>query len=400
MMDTVLNLGLNATTLRRSRGAHQGSSAFALDAYRRFIQLFGKIVLGIDGELFEDALDAIKKRKKVKTDADLSASALRGVGRRVQGDRQAPFAHRVPRGSRWTSSALRSARCSSPGTTSARPTIATSTASPTTSAPRSTCSPWCSATWATTPGPASRSRAIPHRREAAVRRVPAQRAGRGRRRGHPDAQADRGDGDGYSQGIQAVRTDRRTLEKHYHDVQDLEFTIERGKLYMLQTRSGKRTARSGGEDRRRHGPRTLITKREAVMRVEPAQVDQLLLPRIDPQGEGQRPRHRAGRVPGRRLRQGRFRRRPGRGVAKQGEKVILVRIETNPDDVHGMIAAEGVLTSRGGAHLTRGGGRPRHGQALRRGRGVRSGRPGSVSSPRAARRSRRASFTIDGTTGT
>src|SRR3989442_9921740 len=147
----------------------------------------------------------------------------------------------------------------------------------------------------------------------------------------------------------------KRLEKHYRDAQDLEFTIERGKLYMLQTRSAKRTAAAAvkiATDMVREG---LIRKDEALRRVEPSQVEQLLLPRFD-EKEVERAR-RAGRYLAKGLNAspgaatGRAVFDADRAVALKGQKqlVLLVRPETSPDDFHGMVAATGILTARGGS---------------------------------------------------
>ena len=155
----------------------------------------------------------------------------------------------------------------------------------------------------------------------------------------------------------------RKLEKHYRDVQDMEFTIERGQLFMLQTRSGKRTAEAAVKIAVEMVRERLITKREAVLRVEPGQVDQLLHRRIDPKAKVQVLATGLAASPGAAYGKAVFDADRAEAMAKKGEKVILVRIETNPDDVHGMIAAEGVLTSRGGrtshaAVVARGMGKP------------------------------------------
>ena len=148
-------------------------------------------------------------------------------------------------------------------------------------------------------------------------------------------------------------------------MQDIEFTVERGKLWMLQTRSGKRTAQGGAAHRRRDGAaRGLIARDEAVTRIDPAALDQLLHPTIDPEGRAQHYRDRPAGLAGRGLRRDRVLLRRGRSSLKsQGHKVILVRVETSPEDIHGMHAAEGILTTRGGmtshaAVVARGMGKP------------------------------------------
>ena len=142
------------------------------------------------------------------------------------------------------------------------------------------------------------------------------------------------------------------LEKHYRDVQDLEFTIERGRLYMLQTRSAKRTAAAAVKIAVDMVAEGLITKEEAVARIEPAHVDQLLRDQFDPDARAERasasPRastpHRVRPWAGPSSRP--TMRSPG---SARGEKVVLVRVETSPDDFHGMAVAQGILTARGGA---------------------------------------------------
>src|SRR5437879_5027385 len=155
----------------------------------------------------------------------------------------------------------------------------------------------------------------------------------------------------------------RKLERHYRDVQDMEFTIERGRLYMLQTRSGKRTAEAAVKIAVDMVGERLISRREAVMRVEPTQADQLLHRRIDPSAKVEVLATGLAASPGAAYGKAVFDADRAEAMAKEGESVILVRIETNPDDVHGMIAAQGVLTSRGGrtshaAVVARGMGKP------------------------------------------
>ena len=155
----------------------------------------------------------------------------------------------------------------------------------------------------------------------------------------------------------------KTLEKHYRDVQDMEFTVERGKLYMLQTRTGKRTAEAAVKIAVEMVRERLISREEAVLRVEPVQVDQLLHTRIDPSAKVEVLATGLAASPGAAYGKAVFDADRAEALAKAGEKVIMVRIETNPDDVHGMIAAEGVLTSRGGrtshaAVVARGMGKP------------------------------------------
>ena len=141
----------------------------------------------------------------------------------------------------------------------------------------------------------------------------------------------------------------QTLESHYRDMCDIEFTIEQGRLFMLQTRVGKRTAAAALRMAVEMEEEGLIDKREAVLRVQPAQLDQLLHPQFDPNADVHRARQGSQRVAGRRGR-ARCTSPPTtpRRHREPASDVILVRPETSPDDLHGMIAAEGILTSRGG----------------------------------------------------
>jgi pyruvate,orthophosphate dikinase len=156
---------------------------------------------------------------------------------------------------------------------------------------------------------------------------------------------------------------RERLEKHYRDMQDLEFTIEEGKLYMLQTRSGKRTAPAALQMAAQMVAEGLIGKEEAVMRIDPSQLDQLLHPRLDPKGSYQVIATGLGASPGAAVGKTVFDADEAEELGSRGEAVILVRWETNPDDIHGLIKAQGVITSHGGmtshaAVVARGMGKP------------------------------------------
>src|SRR6516165_9200581 len=153
------------------------------------------------------------------------------------------------------------------------------------------------------------------------------------------------------------------LEKHYRDVQDLEFTVEQGKLWMLQTRSGKRTAKAALRIAVDLADEGLVTREEAVTRVDPAAIDQLLHPAIDPKAERQVIATGLPASPGAASGEIVFSSDEAEALKNQGRKVILVRVETSPEDIHGMNAAEGILTTRGGmtshaAVVARGMGKP------------------------------------------
>jgi pyruvate,orthophosphate dikinase len=362
MMDTVLNLGLNSATLE-GLAKLTNDRRFALDAHRRFIQLFSKIVLGIDGQLFEDALDKIKKRKKAKTDADLTAPALEELI--VE----------------YRAIVKRHSRAGFPEDPMDQLRAAIGAVFESWNNKRAT--------------DYRNYNRIPHDLGTAVNvqsmvfgnmgddsgtgvaftRDPS--TGEKKLYGEYLTNAQGEDvvaGIRTPKPIAAMATDlpkaykqferiARKLEKHYRDVQDMEFTIERGTLYMLQTRSGKRTAEAAVKIAVDMVRERLITRREAVLRVEPGQVDQLLHRRIDPKAKIHVLATGLAASPGAAYGKAVFDADRAEELAKKGEKVILVRIETNPDDVHGMIAAEGVLTSRGGrtshaAVVARGMGKP------------------------------------------
>ena len=362
MMDTVLNLGLNAETLE-GMAALTGDRRFALDAYRRFIQLFSKIVLGIDGQLFEDALGEVKNATGAATDADLTPAALDTVIERyrdiVRREANTEFPEDPTEQLREAIGAVFSS-------------------------------------W-------NNKRAIDYRR---FNRIPDDlgTAVNVQSMVFGNMGNDSGTGVAFTrdpstgekklygeyltnaQGedvVAGIRTPKpisamaedlptaykeferiaRRLERHYRDVQDMEFTIERGTLYMLQTRTGKRTAEAAVKVAVDMVRERLITRQEAVLRVEPQQVDQLLHQRIDPTAKVTVLATGLAASPGAAYGAAVFDADRAEERAKAGEQVILVRVETNPDDVHGMIAAQGVLTARGGrtshaAVVARGMGKP------------------------------------------
>jgi pyruvate,orthophosphate dikinase len=362
MMDTVLNLGLNSATLEGLAKLTK-DRRFALDAQRRFIQLFSKIVLGIDGQLFEDALDDIKKRKKAKTDADLSAPALeeliveyRAIVKRHSktGFPEEPMEQlRAAIGAvfeSWNNKRATDYRNYN------RIPHDLGTAVNVQSMVFGNMGDDSGTGVAFTRDPSTGEKKLygEYLTNAQGEDVVA-----GIRTPKPIAAMATDLPKAYKQFEQIARK----LEKHYRDVQDMEFTIERGTLYMLQTRSGKRTAEAAVKIAVDMVRERLITKREAVLRVEPGQVDQLLHRRIDPKAKINVLATGLAASPGAAYGKAVFDADRAEELAKKGEKVILVRIETNPDDVHGMIAAEGVLTSRGGrtshaAVVARGMGKP------------------------------------------
>ncbi|HVB13484.1 MAG TPA: pyruvate, phosphate dikinase [Candidatus Dormibacteraeota bacterium] len=362
MMDTVLNLGLNEQTLE-GLAQKTGDRRFALDAYRRFIQLFGRIVKGVDGELFERELEAAKRAAKVSSDSELPAASLTRLAERFReiyrdGTKQ-PFPEDP-----WEQLTLAIAAVFS--------------------------------SWNGRRAVAYREyNHIPHTLGTAVN-VQAMVFGNMGNDSGTGVAFTRDPGTGEKQlfgeyllnaqgedvvaGIrtpQPIETLRKSLpqvyrsfaeiagklEAHYRDVQDMEFTIERGQLYMLQTRGAKRTAAAAVKIAVDMLAEGIITEEEALGRVEPEQVDHLLHRAIDPHAQVRVLATGLAASPGAATGAAVFDADRAEAAAKRGEKVILVRIETNPDDVHGMIAAEGVLTARGGrtshaAVVARGMGKP------------------------------------------
>ncbi len=363
MMDTVLNLGLNETTLA-GLARLTGDQRFALDAYRRFIQLFSKIVLGISGDLFEHAIQAAKSKHGAATDADLSPAALRELVETFKG-----IVKTEGHGQEFPDDPLEQMRAAIGAVFSS---------------------------WNNKRATDYRNfNKIPHDLGTAVNVQAMVFGNMGDDSGTGVAfTRDPSTGEKVLYGeyltnaqgedvVAGIRTPRpiaameadlpavyrqfariaKRLERHYRDIQDMEFTIERGKLYMLQTRSGKRTAQAAVKIAVDMAHEHLITREEAVLRVEPGQVDQLLHTRIDPSAHVEVLATGLAASPGAATGKAVFDADRAEAMAKAGEKVIMVRIETNPDDVHGMIAAEGVLTSRGGrtshaAVVARGMGKP------------------------------------------
>ncbi len=350
MMDTVLNLGLNEQTLQ-GLIALTGNERFGWDAYRRFIQMFGRIVLGISAERFDHALDAKKAQRGVTGDTDLTASDLREVVTDFQAIVRADTGADFP------------------------------------SDPYQQLDLAIKAVFASWFGKRANdyrnSQKIAHDLGTAVNVVTMVFGNMGDDSGTGVAftrdpntgekvlfgeYLTNAQGEDVVAGIRTapriaqMETDMPTvfgefqrigqqLEQHYRDVQDLEFTIERGRLYMLQTRSAKRTAAAAVRIASDMVAEGLISKEEAVSRVEPAHVDQLLRDQFDAAALKAAPRIAKGlnASPGAAVGRAVFDADTAVEWVERGERVVLVRIETSPDDFHGMAVAEGILTARGGA---------------------------------------------------
>ncbi|MBQ1541437.1 MAG: pyruvate, phosphate dikinase [Caulobacteraceae bacterium] len=374
MMDTVLNLGLNDETVA-GLAKLSGDKRFAFDSYRRFIQMYSNVVLDLDHHMFEEILDDHKDRLGVTVDTALSAEDWEGVvadykqaverelGRpfpqdptdQLWGAVGAVFAswmndrakfyrrmHDIPES--WgTAVNVQSMVFGNMGDTSA--TGVAFTRNPSTGENRLYGEFLINAQGedvvAGIRTPQNLTRAA---REEMGETAPSMEEAM------PEVFAQ----------FKAVV---EKLEKHYRDMQDIEFTVERGVLYMLQTRNGKRTAKAALKIAVDMAAEGLIGQDEAVMRVEPAALDQLLHPTIDP--KAQRDVIAAGlpASPGAATGKVVFDADEAERLGQAGEAVILVRDETSPEDIHGMHAARGIITARGGmtshaAVVARGMGRP------------------------------------------
>jgi pyruvate,orthophosphate dikinase len=362
MMDTVLNLGLNDDSVK-GLAKQTRNERFAYDSYRRFVQMFGKIVLDVSGELFEEALHELMETRGVTFDTELSADDLAGLVETFKGivkreagvdfpaDPQDQLRYAIDAVFKsWNGRRARDYR---------------------------------------------RMEKIPDDLGTAVNVQTMVFGNKGEDSGtgvaftrNPSTGEHRPYGDFLknAQGEDVVAGIRitepleamdnefpephkellalmRLLENHFRDMCDIEFTIEQGKLYMLQTRVGKRTAAAALRMAVEMVDEGLIDTIEAVLRVQPAQLDQLLHPQFDPKAKFTVLAKGLNASPGAAVGKVYFTADIAEARHEAGERVILVRPETSPDDLHGMIAAEGILTSRGGlvshaAVVARGMGKP------------------------------------------
>ncbi|WP_031507393.1 pyruvate, phosphate dikinase [Streptomyces megasporus] len=351
MMDTVLNIGLSDASVA-GLAAQAGDERFAWDSYRRLIQMFGKTVLGIDGDLFEEALEEAKHAKGVATDVDLDAGDLEKLVERFKGIVSEKTGREFPQDPReqmdlaihavfdsWNGERARLYRRQE------RIPHDLGTAVNVCSMVFGNLGPDSGTGVAFTRDPASGQQGVygDYLANAQGEDVVA-----GIRNTVPLAELERIDKASYDRLMEIMET----LENHYRDLCDIEFTIERGKLWMLQTRVGKRTAAAAFRIATQLADQGLIDDDEALRRVNGAQLAQLMFPRFDESRIGDGGAERIGKgiaaSPGAAVGRAVFDSATAVERAQEGEKVILIRRETNPDDLDGMIAAEGILTSRGG----------------------------------------------------
>jgi pyruvate, orthophosphate dikinase len=362
MMDTVLNLGLNEETAK-GLAALTKNERFALDARRRFIQMFGKTVKGIDGDKFEHALKQIKKEAKVKTDPELTPPYLRKLVARYLDIYKDATGHNFPDDPvvqlrEAIEAVFRSWNTDRAKTYRRLERIPDDLGT----AVNVQMMVFGNMGKSSGTGVAFTRNPITGKKELYgdyLANAQGEDVVAGVRDTEPIKALKRhmpkvyGEFEGYA----------RKLEKHYRDVQDLEFTIERGKLWMLQTRSAKRTGEAAVNIAVDMVGERLITKKEAVARVEPRQLEQLLFPRVDPNAKVTLLAKGVPASPGAASGGAVFDADTAVEWGKKGKAVILVRVETNPNDVHGMVEAKGILTQTGGtashaALVARGMGRP------------------------------------------
>jgi len=365
MMDTILNLGLNEATLAGLIKL-TGNERFAYDAYRRFIQLFGKIALGIDDHFFDNHFEAIKRRAGVKVDVGLSAEDLRDIGQLflqiVHEQTGRPFPQDPYEQLELAIKAVFSSWMGRRAVDYRRefkitPEMANGTAVNVQAMVFGNMGNDCATGVGFTRDPGTGENVMygEYLVNAQGEDVVA-----GIRTPKPVVEMKDEIPKLYTQLVEL----RNKLENHYGEVQDYEYTIEKGILYCLQTRNGKMNAQGMVRSSVEMANEGLITREKALLRIDPELLEQLLFPRLDPahkvvsvaQGMGASPGASSGKI----VFDADTAEKRGR---EGGEKIILVREETKPEDIHGFFSAVGILTSRGGktshaAVVARGMGKP------------------------------------------
>ncbi|MFJ4786175.1 pyruvate, phosphate dikinase [Streptomyces sp. NPDC088794] len=347
MMDTVLNIGLSDKSVQ-GLAKQAGDDRFAWDSYRRLIQMFGKTVLGVDGDLFEEALEKAKETKKVAVDTELEAADLKKLVTSFKKIVKKEAGRDFPQDPREQMDLAIHAVFDSWNTDRAKLYRRQERIPGDLGTAVNVCSmvfgnlgPDSGTGVAFTRDPASGHQGVygDYLQNAQGEDVVA-----GIRNTVPLAELEAIDKTSYDQLMQIMKT----LENHYKDLCDIEFTIERGQLWMLQTRVGKRTAGAAFRIATQLVDQGLIDETEALQRVTGAQLAQLMFPRFDEHAKAAQVGRGIAASPGAAVGKAVFDSYTAVKWSRSGEKVILVRRETNPDDLDGMIAAEGILTSRGG----------------------------------------------------
>jgi pyruvate,orthophosphate dikinase len=347
MMDTVLNVGLSDASVA-GLAAQAGDERFAWDSYRRLIQMFGATVLGVGAQLFEEALEEAKERKQAATDVDLEAGDLKKLVTRFKQIVSREAGRDFPQDPReqmdlaicsvfesWNTERAKLYRRQEriPGDLGTAVNICTMVFG--------NLGPDSGTGVAFTRDPASGHQGVygDYLQNAQGEDVVA-----GIRNTVALADLETIDKKSYDQLLQIMET----LETHYRDLCDIEFTIERGRLWMLQTRVGKRTAGAAFRIATQLVDQGLIDEAEALQRVNGAQLAQLMFPRFDDDAKRDLLGRGIAASPGAAVGKAVFDSYTAVKWSRSGEQVILIRRETNPDDLNGMIAANGILTSRGG----------------------------------------------------
>jgi pyruvate,orthophosphate dikinase len=347
MMETVLNIGLNDSSVQ-GLAKQAGNERFAWDSYRRLVQMFGKTVLDIEGEHFEDILDEAKKVKGTKNDLDLDASDLQTIVEQFKGVVREHGGREFPQEPREQMNLAVQAVFNSWNADRAilyrrqeRIPADLGTAVNVQSMVFGNTGMDSGTGVAFTRDPASGAQGIygDYLQNAQGEDVVA-----GIRNTLSLHDLEGIDKPAYDQLIEIMAT----LEGHYKDLCDIEFTIERNKLWMLQTRVGKRTAAAAFVIASQFVDEGQIDVSEAIQRVTGAQLAQLMFPTFDEKVDKQQIAKGMNASPGAAVGKAVFESHRAAELAAKGEKVILVRRETTPDDLVGMIAAQGILTSRGG----------------------------------------------------
>ena len=372
MMDTILNLGLNDETVQGLM-KQTDSPRFAYDSYRRFVQMYGNVVLGVEHDKFEEIINEFKEKKGVKQDIELDADDWKAIKDRYKELIKKETGHDFPENPEdqlwgaisavfksWNNQrAIEYRRINNiPDDWGTAVNVQTMVFG--------NMGEDSGTGVAFTRNPSTGENVFygEYLMNAQGEDVVA-----GIRTPLPISKAQKQKEDEVSleeampEVYKQLLDVRNILEKHFKDMQDLEFTIERGKLYLLQTRTGKRTARAAVKIAVDMVNEGLIDKEEAVIRITPEQVDQLLHPMIDPKAEYEVIAKGLPASPGAATGKVVFTAEEAVEAKKNGEKVILVRHETSPEDVAGMHSAEGILTARGGmtshaAVVARGMGKP------------------------------------------
>jgi pyruvate,orthophosphate dikinase len=346
MMDTVLNLGLNEDTVQ-GLAEQTGDLRFALDAYRRFASLFGEIVLDVAHEKFERVMDRFKAQTKGGKDTDLKPAELRGI---IAAEKEIILAeqHAIPDDpyeqlrvaiAAVFNSWMGRRACDYRRINRIPDDLGTAVNVQTMVFGNMGANSGTGVAFTRNPSTGKKELYGEYLLNAQGEDVVA-----GTRTPNPISQLKKE----LPKVYQEFNSITQLLEQHYHDMQDCEFTIERGKLWMLQTRTGKRTGAAAVRIAVDMAGEKLIDRATAVKRVSPEQLDQLLHPTVDPKTTAQVLATGLPASPGAAQGQVVFSPDEADEMAKEGHKVVLVRVETSPDDFHGMVAAQAIVTARGG----------------------------------------------------